>query len=298
MFVTETCPDCGSRRRFCWPARTASFIVDYVLSGETRDCNLCDCADCGLRYFDLRYTQQEMDRLYDDYRGERYVSVRTRHEPGYTNADATGDIEGRRNGVDRFLQRGLGERYSGDVLDFGGDDGALIPDFFTGRRLVFDVSNKPLVRGVERVKDLRSLRGDPPQFVLLCHVLEHLPDAASVLQHLSDLIPKGGKLYVEVPDERFRLKWLGPPRFYKGWFNELAQRHFIAPIVNLLVRWRQRGAMSWLLNRLPPIEDLVLHEHINFYTTSSLERLVIGFGFRATRVQRDSGVLRLLAERI
>src|ERR1043166_512374 len=141
MFAIETCPACGSVRRFCWPARIAPFITDYVLSGKNVDCNLCDCADCGLRYFDLRYAEQEMARLYEDYRGERYVTIRRRHEPGYANDAVIGDIERRRSGVDRFLQPSLGERYRGDVLDFGGDDGALIPDFFSGRRLVFDVSN-------------------------------------------------------------------------------------------------------------------------------------------------------------
>ena len=118
---------------------------------------------------------------------------------------------------------------------------------------------------------------------------------------------------MEVPDERFRLKWLGPARFYKLWFNELAQCHFMAPFVNALVRWRQpppdnmksdshadqvgRAAVSSLMRRLPPIEDLALHEHINFFTTRSLERLALRFGFRAIRTQRESGVLRLLAER-
>jgi Methyltransferase domain len=315
MLIAQNCPGCGDRRLYKWPALVSSFIWDYVLSGSVSRCNLCECLNCGLRFFDLRYTDAEMQALYADYRGERYVRIRRQHEPNYDNDAAIGDIPTRLAGLDAFFRRYAGETSSKPAFDFGGDDGRLIPGFFTGKRYVYDVTDKPLVPGVERIADLGSLRAQPPMFVLLCHVLEHLSEPAKVLETISTLLPSHEKLYVEVPNERYRLRWLGPPRFYRRWFNFMAQKKFAAPIVNLSVGHlrrsatppdssgpgipNQRKAMLGQIRRfLPAVEDLRLHEHINFFDERSLRALLEQTGFRVLALQSESAVYRLLAERI
>jgi hypothetical protein len=314
MYVTPTCPGCGATQRFAWPALIAPFITDYVLSGVTRACNLCECNNCGLRFFDQRYSEEELARLYHDYRGERYVAIRRRHEPRYENAAAIGDIAARRAGVNAFLARYVNPNASSAVLDFGGDDGGLIPPCFVGKRLVYDVTEKPLTPGVMRINNLKSLADDPPAFVLLCHVLEHLSDPIAVLQTIAGFLPSRGKLYVEVPNERFRLRWLGPPRYYRKLFDFTAQQHIAAPLVNAMVRRLTRTSVSpvaldagrsnrkinlveFLRSRLPLVEDLRLHEHINFFDPRSLATVVGHAGFQVIASATDSSVHRLLCER-
>ncbi len=300
MFIAQNCPGCGGDRLYEWPALVSSFIRNYVLSGSVIRCNLCECRNCGLRFFDLRYTDAEMQALYSDYRGERYVAIRRRHEPSYDNAAAIGDVAARRAGMDAFFRRHVGEKLSKPVLDFGGDDGGLIPDFFTGKRYVYDVTDKILVPGVERIADLTSLSIQPAPFVLLCHVLEHLPEPSKVLETISHLLPLGEKLYVEVPNERYRLRWLGPPRFYRRMFDFLAQQKIVAPVVNAAIDHLHRSAATGpdaanapnasphrtivrqMRKVLPAIEDLRLHEHINFFNGPSLITLLERTGFERT----------------
>ena len=292
MFLAPNCPGCGGRRHLEWPAHVAPFIEEYVLAESAGKCNLRECLDCGLRYFDRRYTADEMRRLYEDYRGDRYVRIRRKCEPGYDNTAAIGDVSLRRATLNDFLRHNLGKTFSGPVLDFGGDEGQFIPDFFTGERYVHDVTTKPLVGGAKRISDLAELEGRPPAFVLCCHVLEHLPEPIEVLNTISGFLPRGGKIYVEVPNERIRLRWIGDSRLYRRCFDFLNRQSLTAPAIIALVRLLARAGKS-----IPPLIDPPLHEHINFFHQRSLTALLVRAQYRIVAFREDTAVHRVLAEK-
>lgn len=201
MRPIDRCPACLSVHLRSWPALVSCFIRTFVVQENLDECRLCECQVCGMRFFDQRFTEAEMQTLYGDYRGEDYIRARKQCEPDYDNESAAGEVLSRRAGVDAFLTRHLGPGTSDTVLDFGGDDGRFIPHFFSGRRLVYDVSNTPPASGAERISDLADLNGVRPRYVLLSEVLEHLPEPVGILESIANLIDAKGLLYVEVPNE-------------------------------------------------------------------------------------------------
>jgi SAM-dependent methyltransferase len=293
MVLTEHCPACDGTSRLTWKSRVAPFIAGYVLEGKAPPCRLCRCEACGLHYFDRRFTAEEMHRLYDDYRGERYVAARRRVEPGYSNRMAAGDLSRRRAELDAFLRRHLGEEFPGAVLDFGGDDGALIPSLFTGERLVYDVTSKPLAPGIVRIADLAMLGERPPSCILLCHVLEHVAAPLDLLQTIGGVLRPGGVLYVEVPNEPVRPRGIPDGKTYRGllaWSrgNRIASRLFAATsrAAARFGRW------------LPVLVDPPLHEHINLFTERSLGVLLERAGFRVLVHGEEIAVRRALCRRL
>jgi hypothetical protein len=312
MRLTDRCPACLNTRLRSWPALISSFARIYAVQEQVHECRLCECRVCGMRFFDQRYAEEEMRTLYDDYRGERYVRIRSQCEPEYDNELAAGDVLSRQADLDAFLTRHLGRGTSDTVLDFGGDDGRFIPQFFVGRRLVYDVSNKPLASTVERVRNLADLAARPPRYVLLSDVLEHLPEPVDVLKTIARLIDPEGLIYVEVPNEGQRLRWRGAPRVHRRIFNYLINRPIANGLISLLIRWSQAstaprsdapGATHQMPPRLfdfvkammPRMEDLRLHEHINFFTAKSLNILLQRAGFEPRTIELDGTVWRVLA---
>ena len=47
-------------------------------------CKSLYCSNCGFLFLDIRFSDNELSRLYDDYRGVEYNSLRETYEPGYT----------------------------------------------------------------------------------------------------------------------------------------------------------------------------------------------------------------------
>src|SRR5947209_1007360 len=49
-------------------------------------CKLLECSDCSLRFFDVRLSPEEVERLYSGYRGADYFRERHHHEFWYPRA--------------------------------------------------------------------------------------------------------------------------------------------------------------------------------------------------------------------
>jgi SAM-dependent methyltransferase len=196
-------------------------------------------------YFEPRYSDAEMGRLYGRYRSEEYCRVRERFEPGYASIngmignDRTG-IANRKAHIESIL-RGVIEPPAGNLLDFGGDRGQFIPDSCrSANRFVYEASEADPVDGVVRI-DSPEERG-PYDLILCCHVLEHLPDPMETVRRIHSLLATGGYAYFEVPVE------IG-----------------VKTIVSMaLGRWIRQGSPGY-----PQ-----LHEHINFYSRHSLGNAV------------------------
>ena len=101
------------------------------------------CHRCGHLFVDYRFSESEMQQLYNDYRGPGYTELRELYEPGYMERNRV-ICEGISyiSEVEAFLAEFLPASEIA-VLDWGGDTGTNTP--FADRRSVlhiFDPSAK------------------------------------------------------------------------------------------------------------------------------------------------------------
>jgi hypothetical protein len=202
-------------------------------------CNSVECAACGMVFLDIRFTGAELGRLYDDYRGEAYTALRERYEPGYrARNDGLKDGIPYLDMVEDFLRPHVPMPVR--MLDWGGDTGKNSP-FKAQARLfhVHDISRAPPVPGAVLVT-----RGqiDPASYdLIVCsNVMEHIPHPIDLLEEIAGCMTDAAILYLEIPFETFMaLNQDNPQRL-------AAKRHW--------------------------------HEHVNFFSRTSLERLCANAG--------------------
>jgi hypothetical protein len=269
----KTCIVCASSELIATPVEVAPFLAERVWGGaEVPACRFQSCRRCGISFYDVGFDPEEMQRLYSGYRGERYTSMRNRHEPGYADLNAAiggvQEIQARRRNLDRILAEKDGSRRIRRLLDYGGDTGQFIPDRYgDSEKYVYEISGVPPAAGVTSVGDPSQCA--PYDFVMCCHLLEHVSDPLALAKTIAGLVSSGGIAYFEVPWDPFvfnmRLKRIVPRIFQ------------------------------------PPL----LHEHVNFFTAAAATTLIerVGLEMLDVRVRKlDFGwmkmrVLSVLAEK-
>ena len=228
-------------------------------------CNSLQCERCRFLFSDLRFDDVELRSLYRDYRGDDYVALRERYEPGYAerNRGFSAEVPWLRES-ERFIGAQLSTS-SPRVLDFGGDTGINTP-FRTTASLchVYDISN------VETLEDVKGVSYEEAQateydLIVSTQVLEHVPEPMDLIIEMRDCMSAGTLLFLEVPHEalmkehRDSLTAVG------------AKRHW--------------------------------HEHINFYSLDALDALGARAGLRlVSRYEfaapgSESNILQLLLAR-
>jgi hypothetical protein len=91
------------------------------------------CSNCFGAFFDYRYNEFEMKKIYENYRGDIYTETRKAWEPWYSqkynsNHESTEYLEARRKGLENFLiENRVGNLDT--AIDIGGGSGSLIPEF-------------------------------------------------------------------------------------------------------------------------------------------------------------------------
>lgn len=261
------CIVCGSGTHK-YPAVIGGFISEFVLQAPPATTGLRECNECGVRFFERRYTDEEMHRLYDDYRGERYFTIRHRHEPWYTRKlnDMTmasnAVIQHRKMGIAALVAKHCPTARS--LLDYGGDRGQIIPDGIV-EKFVFDYAAFEPVADVVKLHELGGRKFD---CVLALNVLEHVSDPIDEIQRISRLLLPGGVLIISVPDER--------PNIVVGYssvakLSQLAavRSRFAAVVIDFFSK-----VMKFKLNIFPPLSLISQNEHLNFYTSKGLSMLV------------------------
>jgi SAM-dependent methyltransferase len=193
------------------------------------------CQACGLLFLDIRFSDEEMGRLYADYRGEAYTEQRERFEPGYAALNAAiHDYTQDTSEAERFLAPHV--KAAPRVLDWGGDTGDNTPFRATAAEVdIYDLSDVPLAPGVRRVSR-EQIRPGRYDLIVMSHVLEHVPEPELLVRPAGEALAPGGVLYIEVPLESLVA---GAPGA-----RDLASRK-----------------RHW-------------HEHVNFYTEDALRALV------------------------
>lgn len=297
MYRASECVFCGGVELALEPALISDFVADYVLGGGPERTDFAVCGACGGGFFVDRFSEEEAERLYAGYRGERYFQVRHRHEPWYTksvNQALDGSMDERRSFIAGLLgQSGVRFDKVRRALDFGGNTGALFPSEIGGaERWIVDPSDAPLAPGLHRARRLAELDRGTFDLVMAMHVLEHVSEPRSIVAELVTLLAPGGLLYLEVPLESLRSLTL-PARLQAGYLAALRR---LGP-VRRLMDFGSVGTRR-TLGFVPPLGFFKLHEHINVYSLRALEAIVPpGFFVEAHEVSvpLDGGTLAALS---
>ena len=282
------CLICGSEATARAHGIVAPFI-DQLASNDDRGLVLLlRCDECDLDFFSHRYSESELSAIYGGYRDPEYVAIRQRWEPWYRQAanDAfvTGspEVEARRAFMAELIDQTPGREFR-TAVDFGGDEGQFFPVSTTGRRIVIDVSAKPLLDGVESLPNFGAI-GDAPDLVMICHVLEHLNEPAALLSETRSHLDPAGVLYVEVPLDRPRTHtWHGRAAYgrYLRWI-----RRYRWPLI--LADFGSGVARQFGL-RIPRLGIVKQSEHINYFSETSLRRMLEASGFAVTASRSEPG---------
>lgn len=216
--IQHNCVCCGSTRIQSSPAILMPFIahrafgwqpvvidenwgLSSVKMGNAYSiCNTLSCDECGLIFLDIRFSDDQLNNLYHDYRGDDYTNLRDQYEPGYRqqNISLHNQIP-YLDKIERFLEPYI--KFPLKILDWGGDTGLNTPFFDRASSVnVYDISGKPVIRGVQKLKkfELAKLSFD---LIVCSNVLEHVPYPAQLLAEIKLHMTNETVLYIEVPRE-------------------------------------------------------------------------------------------------
>jgi SAM-dependent methyltransferase len=208
------------------------------------------CEHCSFIQTAIPFSDEEIARLYADYRSPSYHQQRILYEPEYAAiAEKVGsdpvEVRTRTTALLEFLRKELKMPSPLTILDYGGADGRFIPDI-PGSKFVYEISNIDPSPGVSRIK-LESDLGTY-SLVLLAHVTEHVTHPLNLVRKLSAYVEPGGHLYIETPQE---------------------------------ISDHQRAELQQ--SGLPA--DVGIHEHINYYCVPALAALLEAAGFTIVAIE-------------
>lgn len=211
------------------------------------------CKRCSFIQTRIPFHEDDLKRLYVDYRSPAYHQERIHYEPEYAAiAAAVGydpmEIHARTTALNAFLQPQLPAANQRTILDYGGSDGRFIPDI-SGAKFVYDISNVDPLPGVTRIQSESELL--TYSLVLLAHVTEHVTHPLNLVRKLSEYVEPGGYLYIETPQETTD---------------------------------EQRTELRSGVARL----DLGIHEHINYYCVPAVAALLEASGFAVVATESTS----------
>lgn len=258
----------------------APFLAHFAVGQPPFLCKLLECSDCSFRFFNVRLTPEEVDRLYSEYRGERYFAERHRWEFWYSrkvNSGISGDpkeIADRMAALEKLALPHVDREKVGTVLDYGGDRGQFIPHSLGTDKYVFELSDAVPVEGVTRIATHAELEGRQFDFVMVLCVLEHCSDPANVLEQLRSNLHPGSYLCVTVPHERYGVGFAGNGSLYRGYLNALLH----VPPALVAVDFYSTAARV-RLGHIPPLGFVKCHEHLNFFNQKSMAALLERTGF-------------------
>ena len=203
MKFINYCRSCGSNTCITRPAVLAPFIVSRIFDMEPEPttslygvpnqvnlfpCKTLACETCGFVGINILFDDDEMSKLYVNYRDEEYNKTRLRYEPNYK----WNVFNERHSYVDEVSQPFIEENVSNveTLIDFGGYDGLNTPKIGKDR-YVYDICN---VDSKVPITDTMF----NCDLITCMHVLEHSPDPNKIIEELRG---KSKYYYFEVPRE-------------------------------------------------------------------------------------------------
>ena len=262
MIETKSCVVCDGVIRRRKRALVAPFLAERIWQREPFCVELMECTGCGFVFYNPRLDDGDLQALYRDYRLDEYLRMRQSTEPWYTakfneelGSEAT--YGRRRVALRALLQEQLGERRIARVLDYGGDRGDLVAGLLEGAQaFVYDISGIAAVDGVTAAADPRACEAE---LILNSNVLEHVGFPRVMVEEMLAALPAEGVLFLEVPVERA----FGVERAAR----RVAQAAWMTAAKPRLAGQILRPEVLWMM-----------HEHINYFTEKTLNRLVEAAG--------------------
>jgi hypothetical protein len=256
---TAKCPICGEKSKSGALATVSPWIRELGIKSRISKFYLCKVCNTG--FFVKRYTDEEMTKIYKDYRGSNYVKLRSKWEPWYTktynsNHDSGEWVDSRKKSLTEFLVS-HGISTCDVIIDLGGDQGQYIPDFAV-TKIVIDFSEKQLNPSVQRVNSIEN--APHANLIIYAHVLEHVVDP---IYELEKLFKKTDQVYVEVP--------YGIPEINK--YRMSIRRFFLQQITSLNARLWARSARPATGRSVSPTKMLTQSEHLTFFSEESFQKI-------------------------
>jgi SAM-dependent methyltransferase len=266
--IADECVCCGSRKLQAAPAILMPFVahrafgwapvliddswgLHTIQNGMAYTvCRSLQCGSCGLLFSDIRFSTDELERLYSNYRGIDYTVLRETYEPGYAQRN---EAFGHQIEYGDILENFLGPLLPSvplSILDWGGDSGKNTP--FRHRAKVhdiYDISNCPVIPGAYAVSRAEAM-SKHYDLVVCSNVLEHVPYPSDLLLDIKHVMRPESLLYIEVPFE-----------------DVIRQRGYEA--VTHKKHW---------------------HEHVNFFSPDSLRTLLSNSGLKTVAFNFDASI--------
>lgn len=258
MTEVSKCVVCDGAIRRRKRALVAPFLAARIWNRKPFCVDLVECGECGFLFYNPRLEDDDLGRLYKDYRLEEYQKMRAASEAWYTekfNFDLASpeSYEKRRAVLKPILRQYLNGRKVGRVLDYGGDRGDLVAGLVDGAEaFVFDISGIAAANGVTSTNDPAGCHAD---LIINSNVLEHVGFPRKVVSDTLAAAPENGLVFFEVPCEI-------PFGFYR-----VARR-----VAQVGVMALTRPAAGLQVAR--PATLYMMHEHINYFTERVLSTLV------------------------
>jgi hypothetical protein len=278
---TTKCPCCSSANTqllafgVVAPWIAELFGCDHVIKTE-----LSECSDCGLRFFGYRYSDSEMEAIYSHYRGEESFNLRRRWEP-WINRGVNDAFSGQlkdKSPIDErklftarsLIGAGIDIGRLRGVIDFGGDLGQFIPDSISPPLIVYEPngSRTNLAADVTTCTDLSALPFKV-DLGLNCYVLEHVSSPRSTLNQMVECVNRGKYIHVEVPLDYFRTSRFHRSHLYLRYLQAIIRFRVLWIVIDFL-----GGVWRTYRRSIPWFGIVKQSEHINYFETNSLKRLL------------------------
>ena len=245
------------------------FLAHRIWNRNAFPVRLVECGECGFVFFNPRMDRDEEKRLYAGYRQPEYQQMRQSFEPWYTprlNESLSDAAAWRvRNAHLEKLFRDqikIDRTKIGSVLDFGGDRGDLIAALFPGAKLfVYDISGVEPLPGVVALKSADECRAHHFDFIVTSNVLEHVGLPRELMAQVAAIASPGTLVFNEVPCESATGTLTRAKRVAQG------------AIVAVT-----RPKVAWSLLRPGGLN--LMHEHVNYFSPKSLDRLMTVMGWK------------------
>ena len=272
------CLACGANVEKIAHGVIAPWITQLSGQKEPQFTALLKCNTCDFRFFEKRFTDDEMAAMYSGYRNDEYYAVRNSWEPWYRRtvndaySDGSDHVDERVAFMTKILiSAGLDE--ANIVVDFGGDEGQFFPEIKIQKRLVIDVSNKPLRNNVARVPSLEDIT-DHIDLIVAAHIAEHVNDPIDFFHNLISHLSSGSYLYVEVPMDCPSIKSYHATSNYA----EILRHAVSSGKRRFIVRDFISGLARQFGLSIPKRGVVKQSEHLNYYNLKSISMILEKLG--------------------
>lgn len=283
--ISKSCRWCGGSNltRLAYAAKAPWTTSNSVSQSDFSE--FVECLNCGLKYFTESFKSDELDRMYSDYRGKSYLERRQHWEPWYTEkvnkaiGHSSTTLVNRKEHLSNMLTAEIDRNTITSptrVLDFGGDEGQFIPELISiTERAVLEISAVRTITNVQKFSGWDEVPSFKPDFIMMCHVLEHTIDARKLVEEAFYMLPVTGLLYIEVPlDSPPRIPHIFSQHFYSRWTEYIRRGRRRWMICDLLGLLSKR-----FLGVLIPGSVIKQSEHVNYFSERAILDVCESIGF-------------------